>query len=195
MHQESFSKLVNKVHKCTLCIESLPMGARPVLQVSQIAKILIAGQAPGIRVHKSGIPFDDPSGERLRRWMGISDEIFYDANKIAILPMGFCYPGKGKSGDLAPRPECAEKWRQQLLDAMPQIELILVIGMYAQKWHMPELKKQTLTQTVKNWKDYWPKLIPLPHPSPRNNIWLKKNHWFEKDVISKLQSQIQILLA
>ena len=171
------------------------MGARPVLQVSQKAKILIAGQAPGIRVHKSGIPFDDPSGDRLRRWMGISDEIFYDANKIVILPMGFCYPGTGKSGDLAPRPECAEKWRQQLLDAMPQIELILVIGMYAQKWHMPELKKQTLTQTVKDWKDCWPKLRPLPHPSPRNNIWLKKNPWFEKVIIPTLQKKIQALLS
>ena len=195
MQTRQFKHLVNKVQKCTLCVDSLPMGARPVLQVSRQAKILIAGQAPGIRVHHSGIPFDDPSGNRLREWMGISDETFYNPNEIAILPMGFCYPGTGKSGDLPPRPECAKKWRQQLLDSMPQIELILVIGMYAQKWHMPELKKQTLTETVKNWKNYWPDRLPLPHPSPRNNIWLKKNAWFEKEVIPELQTFIQKLLS
>ncbi len=190
----TLNKLAKKITKCTLCIDSLPMGARPVLQVSTKAKILIAGQAPGIRVHRSGIPFDDPSGKRLREWMGINDEIFYNPNQIAILPMGFCYPGTGKSGDLPPRPECAKEWRQQILDTMPQIELIIVIGMYALKWHMPTNKKSNLTETVRAWEEYWPKLLPIPHPSPRNNIWLKKNQWFEKIVVPSLQTLVQELL-
>ncbi|QUM76273.1 uracil-DNA glycosylase family protein [Moritella sp. 24] len=187
--------IVSDVRKCTLCESELPMGARPVLQVDTEAKILIAGQAPGIRVHESGIPFTDPSGNRLRQWMGIDNDTFYDASKIAILPMGFCYPGTGKSGDLPPRPECARTWRTEILAAMPNIELILVIGIYAQKWHMSDVKQKNLTETVKNWRDYWPELLPLPHPSPRNNIWLKKNPWFEDDVIPHLQERVASLVG
>jgi len=195
MTTKTLKQLISEVKKCTLCTDSLPLGARPILQLNQQAKVLIAGQAPGIRVHQSGIPFDDPSGARLRSWMGLSEDSFYDAQQIAILPMGFCYPGTGKSGDLAPRPECAEQWRTELLNAMPNIALTLVIGMYAKKWHLPALRKQNLTQTVKNWDSYWPEILVLPHPSPRNNIWLKKNPWFEKTIIPKLQQRVANLIC
>ncbi|MDX2321570.1 MAG: uracil-DNA glycosylase family protein [Moritella sp.] len=195
MKNRMLDTIVSDVRKCTICESALPMGARPVLQVDTQAKILIAGQAPGIRVHESGIPFTDPSGDRLRQWMGIDSDTFYDATKIAILPMGFCYPGTGKSGDLPPRPECAKVWRTEILAAMPNIELILVIGIYAQKWHMGEVKQKNLTETVRSWRDYWPELLPLPHPSPRNNIWLKKNPWFEQEVIPHLQDRVVLLVG
>ena len=148
------------------------MGPRPVVQIGTGARILIAGQAPGRRVHESGVPFDDPSGDRLREWMGVTKEIFYDSEKVGILPMGFCYPGTGKSGDLPPRRECAPEWRERLLAAMPAIELTIVLGQYAQEYHLPDRAK-TLTETVRQWEGYWPSAIPLPHPSPRNNRWLK----------------------
>ena len=162
--------------------------------MSNSAKILIVGQAPGRRVHETGIPFDDPSGNRLREWMGIDKSVFYDESKIAIVPMGFCFPGTGKSGDLPPRPECAETWRKKLLNELPQISLTLVIGQYAQAWHLGQLVKQNLTETVKAWKEFGPEIIPLPHPSPRNNIWLKKNPWFEQEVLPKLQAKVKSIL-
>ena len=149
---------------------------------------------PGRRVHKSGVPFDDPSGDRLREWMGVSRETFYDATQIAILPMGFCYPGTGKTGDLPPRPECAETWRDAVLSGLPDVELTLVIGQYAMRWHL-ENEKKTLTETVRAWKDERPARIPLPHPSPRNNIWLRKNAWFESEVLPYLRRRIRKLLA
>lgn len=194
MNKGIFDQKLDEVRACDHCIKHLPHGARPVLQIDPSAKILIAGQAPGSKVHQTGIPFDDPSGDRLRLWMGIDKIIFYDATKIAILPMGFCYPGTGKSGDLPPRKECAEQWRDQLLALMPNIELTLVIGQYAIAWHLPEKKQDSLTNTVKSWKTYWPHLLPLPHPSPRNNIWLKKNAWFETEIIPTLQSKIKTLI-
>ena len=184
------AKLINEVKVCTICAEHLPLGPRPVFQMHPNAKILIAGQAPGVRVHETGIPFNDPSGDRLRAWMGVTRDIFYDAGKIAILPMGFCYPGTGKSGDLPPRPECTEHWRNKLLAQLPNIELTLVIGGYAQDWHLDKSQKESLTETVRAWREYWPKILALPHPSPRNNIWLKKNPWFEKEVIPYLQKRI-----
>jgi uracil-DNA glycosylase len=155
---------------------------------------LVVGQAPSRKVHDSGVPFDDASGERLRAWMGVTREQFYDPSLIGILPMGFCYPGTGKSGDLAPRKECAPLWRESLLAAMPNVELTLVIGQYAMDWHMPAQKHQSLTQTVMNWRDYPASVLPLPHPSPRNNIWLKANPWFEVEVVRYLQAQIRQLL-
>jgi len=179
-------ELLESVRQCRLCEKSLPLGPRPVLQVSARARILIAGQAPGRRVHGTGVPFDDPSGDRLRAWLGISRDVFYDAEKIAILPMGFCYPGTGKSGDLPPRPECAVAWRHQLLQRLGQTRLTLVIGQYAQKWHLHTHKN--LTETVRAWQDYGPGVIPLPHPSPRNNIWLKKNPWFSESLLPRLRS-------
>lgn len=186
--------LIAQVKNCTLCVPDLPMGAKPIFQVHPKAKILIAGQAPGRKVHETGIPFNDPSGKRLREWMDISPEIFYDPEKIAILPMGFCYPGTGKSGDLPPRPECSEKWRNLLLAYMPNIQLTLVIGKYAQHWHFGKNTKSNLTTTVNSWKHYWPDFMPLPHPSPRNNIWLIKNPWFQNEVLPALKLKISEIL-
>jgi len=187
-------ELLLKVRSCKYCETSLPHGVRPVLQVSEQAKILIAGQAPGSKVHASGVPFDDASGDRLRDWMGVGKNTFYDPSKIAILPMGFCYPGKGKSGDLPPRKECAELWRHSVLNSMPNIELVLVIGKYAIDWHLPDTSKDNLTDTVKSWRVHWPNHLPMPHPSPRNNIWLKKNDWFEREVLPTLRSRVQALI-
>jgi uracil-DNA glycosylase len=188
-----FESLLRDVRKCTLCEKHLPHGVRPVLQISPQAKILIVGQAPGRKVHESGIPFDDASGNRLREWMGVSSEVFYNAHQIAILPMGFCYPGTGKSGDLPPRPECEPAWRKPLLDQLTNLKLTLVIGMYAQDYHFDK-PKRNVTELVKSWKNYWPEMVPLPHPSPRNNIWLRKNPWFEAEILPSLQKQISEIL-
>ena len=190
----SLVSLLTEVRACTLCAEHLPHGVRPILQVHPQAKVLIAGQAPGRKVHESGIPFDDASGDRLREWMGVTREVFYDPKQVAILPMGFCYPGMGKSGDLPPRPECAPAWRYQLLRYLHQLELTLVIGQYAQAYHLHE-KGSSLTETVRAWRAYAPKIIPLPHPSPRNNIWLKRNPWFEQELLPALRLRVAEALA
>ncbi|MBG9995617.1 uracil-DNA glycosylase family protein [Pseudoalteromonas sp. NZS127_1] len=187
-------QLIDQVSKCVICDPHLPLGARPVIQFNPNARILIAGQAPGIKVHETGVPFNDASGNRLREWLGLTRDEFYDANNIAILPMGFCYPGRGKSGDLPPRKECAPAWREQLLAALPNIELTIVLGKYAQAYHLPETKKMPLTELVKSWREYWPNYLVLPHPSPRNNIWLKKNPWFEQDVLPELGKRIATIL-
>jgi uracil-DNA glycosylase len=188
-------QLLKEVSACTICAEHLALGPRPVVQIDAKARILIAGQAPGRKVHESGVPFDDASGERLRQWMGIDRNTFYDSGIIAILPMGFCYPGTGSSGDLPPRPECAPQWRERILATMPKIELTLVIGQYAQNWHLHDVKSTTLTETVLGWRNYWPNVLPLPHPSPRNNIWLKANPWFTRDVVPALQKRVSNILA
>jgi len=172
----------------------LPLGPRPIVQLSPASRILVVGQAPGRRVHETGLPFNDPSGDRLRQWMGITRETFYDDQKLAILPMGFCYPGTGKSGDLPPRPECAPAWRKALLDRLPNIGLTLVIGQYAHAWHIPGSKK-SVTENVRNWRHYWPELLPMPHPSPRNNLWLRRNPWFEAEVIPELQTRVARLFS
>lgn len=190
---ESLIKLKQEIRQCRLCEANLPLGPNPVFRGNASAKILIAGQAPGTAVHKTSIPFNDPSGVRLRQWMGVSNDTFYNEDQIAIIPMGFCYPGKGKSGDLPPRPECAETWRKKLLLELPNIQLVLAIGQYAQAYHLAGKKQKTLTETVKNWRQYMPAVLPLPHPSPRNNIWLKRNPWFE-EVIKELQKTINRLL-
>ena len=187
--------LLKEINECRLCEEHLPLGPRPVVQADSQARILIAGQAPGRKVHETGIPFNDASGDRLRDWMGIDKSIFYDGSIIALLPMGFCYPGTGKSGDLPPRPECAEAWREKLLSNLPKIELTLLVGQYGQKYHLGDSRKNNLTETVKSWKEYWKKgLLPLPHPSPRNNMWLRNNAWFEKDILPALKSRVQKLI-
>ena len=191
----SLSSTLARVRNCEHCLEYLPHGVRPIVQLGERAKILVAGQAPGAKVHHTGIPFDDPSGERLRNWMGVTKSEFYDANKIAILPMGFCYPGTAKSGDLPPRKECAELWREPLLAFTPNIELTLVIGKYAIEWHIPEFKKATVTETVKAWRNHWPTRLALPHPSPRNNIWLKRNAWFEQEVVPRMQRKVRAIIA
>lgn len=185
--------ILNHVKECTICEKSLPHGVRPILQINPTAQILIAGQAPGRKAHKSGVPFDDASGDRLRDWMGLSKETFYNPHKVAILPMGFCYPGKGKTGDLPPRPECEPAWREKLLEQLPNIEMVLVLGKYAQTYHFGKTSS-SLTDLVKSWKTYWPSKVPLPHPSPRNNIWLSKNNWFERDLVPLLQKRCRELL-
>lgn len=185
--------LLKEIRHCRICAEHLPLGPRPVLQAGAGARILIAGQAPGRKVHASGIPFDDASGARLREWLGVSQETFYDPASIAILPMGFCYPGTGSSGDLPPRPECAANWRQPLLTHLKHIELTLVIGRYALAYHLPA--EQSLTEAVRNWRQSWPKILPLPHPSPRNNLWLKRNPWFAQGVLPALRQRVAELLA
>ena len=191
--QKDFGQLIADVRSCTLCAHKLKDGVRPVLQADPRATVLVAGQAPGSKVHATGIPFNDPSGVRLREWMGVDQETFYDPRKIALLPMGFCYPGKGKSGDLPPLPICAETWRDELLKALPNIKLTLAIGQYAQAWHLGR-SALNLTETVKRWAAYGEELMPLPHPSPRNNIWLKKNPWFELEVLPSLRSRVRALL-
>jgi uracil-DNA glycosylase len=195
---QPLAQLLQEVHACTLCaapLAQLQLTPRPVLQLDARARILVVGQAPGRKVHESGIPFDDASGDRLRQWMGIDAATFYDPHHVAILPMGFCYPGTGKSGDLPPRKECAPQWRAPLMAALPHIALTLVIGQYAMAWHMPNQAAQTLTDTVKDWQTHWPKLLPLPHPSPRNNIWLKANPWFVQTVVPALQTRVSTLLT
>ena len=181
------NELLRDISKCTICLPYLLNGVNPVLAASANSKIVIVGQAPGSIVHKTGIPWDDQSGKRLREWLGIDQEIFYDSTKLALIPMSFCYPGKGKSGDLSPRKECAPQWHAQLFDQMHEVQLTILIGAYAQEYYLGSNKKKTLTETVRNYKEYLPKYLPLPHPSPRNNIWLKKNSWFEQELIPELK--------
>ena len=193
MTEKEFSNLEDQIRSCTLC-QNLPLGPRPIFQVSTQAKILIVGQAPGRITHEKGIPFDDPSGNRLRTWLGVDREVFYDASRIAILPMGFCFPGGGKGGDLPPRKECAPTWRQKIIDRLNSVELTLIIGRYAIDWHLPELEKCTVTEAAMQWREHWPSHLVLPHPSPRNNRWLAKNEWFENDVLPALRTRVDYLL-
>lgn len=188
-------RLLEEVRTCRLCAPFLAHPPRPVLRASPSARILIAGQAPGVRVHKTGVPFNDPSGDRLRDWMGVDRETFYDEDRIAILPMGFCFPGQDALGaDLPPRPECAPQWRARLLERLPKIQLCLAIGRYAQRYHLRD-RATSLTETVRNWRAYWPAAIPLPHPSWRNNRWLRKNPWFEESVLPALRERVKQALA
>lgn len=189
----SLERLLREVRACDICAESLPQGPRPVLQAGRGASILIAGQAPGRRVHESGIPFQDPSGDRLRSWMGVDEAAFYDAESVAIVPMGFCYPGTGSSGDKPPRKECAPAWREAVLAELPNVELTIVLGAYALRYHLPQAK--SVTDAVTRWREWWPGVLPLPHPSPRNQAWFKKNAWFEAEVLPRLRRRVKLLLA
>jgi len=190
----SFTSLMTEVRACKICEAQLPLGARPVLQLHPAARILIAGQAPGRKVHDSGVPFDDASGNRLREWLNVSREVFYNPRQVAILPMGFCFPGSGKSGDLPPRPECEPAWRKRLLDQLHDLELVLVLGRYAQLYHF-DAAGLSLTELVKSWRSYWPKIVPLPHPSPRNNPWLRRNPWFEAELLPSLRKRVSGILG
>ncbi len=191
---QTTDQLLREVRACTICAAHLTHGPRPVLQLHPDARILIAGQTPGRAVHSSGVPFDDPSGDRLRDWLGLDKAAFYDPRQVAILPMGFCYPGTGKSGDLPPRLECAPAWRAQLLAQLKQVALTLVIGQYALAYHLPDAGA-SVTDAVQNWRMHWPAVLPLPHPSPRNNIWLKRNPWFGADVLPALRQRVAEVMA
>lgn len=186
------SALLGRVRSCALCPE-LPLGPKPLLQAAPNARILLAGQAPGRKTHAAALPFADASGDRLRAWLGIDRDTFYDPDRIAILPMAFCYPGTGSGGDLAPPALCADSWRDQLLEYLPKVELTIAIGAYAQQWHLGRDMK-SLTQRVRDWRDHAPAIIPLPHPSPRNNGWLKANPWFEEDLLPSLRERVAQLV-
>lgn len=190
MSSRALKQLLSEVRACRTCEAQLPLGPRPVLRASNTARILIIGQAPGTRVHQTGIPWDDPSGERLRDWMQIDRDLFYDEQHIAIIPMGFCYPGKGKSGDLPPRPECAPQWHERLLAEMPALRLTVLIGQYAQKYYL-ETGRRSLTETVQDWQTCLPEHFPLPHPSPRNIRWFRNNPWFESGVLPAFRRHIR----
>ncbi|MBA1140313.1 uracil-DNA glycosylase family protein [Mesorhizobium neociceri] len=204
--EAELERLTAKIRACRICVDNpvgrpLPHEPRPVLLPSSSARILLAGQAPGTKVHLSGMPFTDASGDRLRSWLGVSTDEFYDTEKFAIVPMGFCFPGQdAKGGDLQPRRECAPAWRAPLMALMPQIDLVLTIGSYAQSWHMVAAQRASLTETVRDWRAIWDtpaslKVLPLPHPSWRNSGWLKQNPWFEMDLLPFLRSEIRYRIA
>ena len=180
--------LLSEIRACRVCEAHLPLGPRPVLRASGTARLLIVGQAPGRRVHETGIPWNDPSGDRLRLWLQMSREQFYDERHIAIVPAGLCYPGSGPRGDAPPRPECAPLWHPRLRALMPKIELTLLIGQYAQAFYLGARRKKTLRETVLAYQEYLPEFLPLPHPSPRNQLWFKQNPWFEQEVIPALRA-------
>lgn len=186
----SLPRLLEKVRACRVCAAHLPFPPRPVLRAAASARLLIVGQAPGIRVHETGLPWNDPSGDRLRDWLQLSREEFYDERHIAIIPTGLCYPGKGRGGDLPPRPECAPLWHPPLRAALPRIELTLLIGQHAQAYYLGERRKPTLAETVQAWAQYLPEYFPLPHPSPRNLRWFQRHPWFEAEVIPALRRQM-----
>ena len=186
------ASILPELRACALC-DGLPFGPKPIFQLHEEARILVAGQAPGRITHHKGRPFDDPSGDNLRRWMGIDRDTFYDERKLAMLPMGLCYPGKGKGGDLPPRSLCAATWRARLIELLPSIRLTLVIGQYSHAWHLPELADFTLTDRVRSWNGG--NVIPLPHPSPRNGGWQKSNPWFAAELLPRLQRKVQEALA
>jgi len=187
--------LLAEIRSCIACAAHLPLGPRPVVQASASARLLIVGQAPSLTVHTTGMPWNDKSGEQLRRWLGIDGEVFYDPERVAIMPMGYCYPGRGSSGDLPPRRECAALWHERLLAQMKHIELTLLIGQYAQRHFLGSTSKGGVTETVEAFAEYAPRFIPLPHPSPRNTGWFKHHPWFERDVLPVLRERVRHVLA
>lgn len=186
----ALATLLRDVRACTVCAAHLPLGPRPVVRASVDARVLIVGQAPGARVHASGIPWDDASGKRLRQWLGVDDATFYDETRIALVPMGFCYPGKGRSGDNPPRPECAPLWFERLRSAMPRIELTVLIGQYAQRHVLGAWRHASLTETVAAWREHGPSIVALPHPSPRNVAWFKRHPWFDDEIVPMLRERV-----
>jgi uracil-DNA glycosylase len=191
----ALAALVEKARACRVCEAHLPLGPRPVLRASATAKLLIVGQAPGTKVHVSGIPWNDASGDRLRRWLDLDRDLFYDESRIAIMPMGLCYPGVDKNGgDSPPRPECAPLWHPPLLALMPQVELVLLVGSHAQAWYLGKQRRKSMTDTVAAWRDYLPRFIPTPHPSWRNTGWLKQNPWFEAELVPELRRRVAGML-
>jgi uracil-DNA glycosylase len=192
---KALDRLLIEVRACKACEAHLPLGPRPVLRATSTARLLIVGQAPGRRVHDTGIPWNDPSGDRLRDWLGLDRAGFYDEHRIAIIPTAFCYPGTGAGGDLPPRPECAPLWHPRLLKYLPDLRLGLLIGAYAQAYYLGERRKGSLTDTVRAWREYLPQYLPLPHPSPRNQMWLRRNPWFAGEVLPRLRDLVACALA
>lgn len=188
------SRLLEEVRACRLCAAHLPFPPRPVLRARATARLLIVGQAPGVRVHQTGIPWNDPSGDRLRDWLGLSREAFYDESRIAIIPTGFCYPGKGQRGDLPPRPECAPRWHPLLRAALPEVRLTLLIGGHAQAYYLGRRRREALAATVRAWREYLPEFAPLPHPSPRNVLWLRRHSWVESQVVPAVRRLVHRVL-
>lgn len=195
MEEMRLADLLAEVGRCRTCAAALPLGPRPVLRAQRGARLLIIGQAPGTKVHESGVPWNDASGERLRDWLQIDREAFYDAARVAIVPMGFCYPGRlDRGGDLPPRKECAPQWHERVLAALPGVTLTLLVGSYAQAYYLGRRRKKTLTETVAAWQDYLPEIIPTPHPSWRTGGWQKRNPWFDDDVLPELRARVRALL-
>ncbi len=188
--------VLKDVRACRICAEHLPLGPRPVVRMALSARLLIIGQAPGTKVHASGVPWDDASGRRLRDWLGLAPEVFYDETRVAIMPMGFCYPGRqARGGDNPPRPECAPAWHGRLRALLPAVRLTLLVGSYAQKYHLGAANRKTMTETVAHWRDYLPDHLPTPHPSWRTTHWMTKNPWFEAEVLPALRARIQEVLT
>ncbi|MFB9156715.1 uracil-DNA glycosylase family protein [Chromobacterium violaceum] len=190
----ALADLLGEIAACRVCEAALPCGPKPVLRAAAGARILLAGQAPGRKVHESGVPWDDASGKRLREWLAVDAETFYDPECFAIVPMGFCYPGTGPSGDLPPRPECRRLWHPRLLPLLERVELVLAVGCYAQAYHLAA-RKRSLTDTVAAWREYFPAVMPLPHPSPRNQMWLARNRWFESELLPALRARVAEVLG
>lgn len=190
MSEAAVTDLHARIAACTHCAEHLPLGPRPVVQFSATSRIVIVSQAPGRRVHQSGVPFDDPSGDRLRGWLGLDRDAFYDASRIAIVPVGFCFPGSSKSGDLPPRPECAPKWHDEVFAQLPRERLTLLVGAHAQRQILGNRYRGTLTATVEAWRDLVPHFLPMPHPSPRNQAWFKRHPWFESELVPRLRRSV-----
>ncbi|WP_313304047.1 uracil-DNA glycosylase family protein [Empedobacter sp.] len=190
----NFDKLIEEVRACKVCEPFLPLGANPIVQANPMSKIAIIGQAPGLRVHETGVPWNDASGNELRKWLNVTVDQFYNPELFALLPIGFCYPGKGKSGDLPPRKECAPLWHTSLLDEMKEIQLILLIGQYSQKYYLKNKMNKNITENILNFNDYLPDYFPLPHPSPRNFIWMNKNPWFKENVLTELKNRVKNIL-
>ena len=190
----NFDKLIEEVRACKVCEPFLPLGANPIVQANPMSKIAIIGQAPGLRVHETGVPWNDASGNELRKWLNVTVDQFYNPELFALLPIGFCYPGKGKSGDLPPRKECAPLLHTSLLDEMKEIQLILLIGQYSQKYYLKNKMNKNITENILNFNDYLPDYFPLPHPSPRNFIWMNKNPWFKENVLPELKNRVKNIL-
>lgn len=191
---KALDRLLLDVVACIECAAHLPHAPRPVVRAGAGARVLVVGQAPGSRVHATGVPWNDPSGVRLREWLGVDEAAFYDTSRFALMPMGFCYPGKGRSGDLPPRPECAPLWHEKLLARMPEVRLTLLLSQYALERYLGARAKGSVTETVRAWREYAPQFLPLPHPSPRNNLWLARNPWFEREVLPELRRRVRAAL-
>jgi uracil-DNA glycosylase len=193
---ETIETLFREIRACTYCAENLPMGPRPVVRGSASARVCIIGQAPGVRVHRSGVPWDDPSGKRLRGWLGVDDHTFYDETSFAIIPIGFCYPGTMENGgDYPPRKECAPLWHAPVIDALENVELTLLVGSYAQAYYLGKSRRKTMTETVRSWRDYGPDILPTPHPSWRTTGWQKKNPWFDDEILPEIRRRVKALIT